>query len=406
MVDWEKSSEEAKIRYQNKLTDLLNDIPAPACATCEDLQCVGHTDDLEEYTMDILEAIEVAARDCLAVKGGGAAASRKRVTPGWTEYVKPFQTESLFWHGLWSSGNKPAAGPLFEAMKQSKNQYKYAIRRLKNAGEKVQNDKFVNSLLDKKVSIFKEIKKYRGTSKGMSNRVDDEVGCSNIANHFVDIYREIYNKVELDEGFEDLVGQVKQEAVQENISQVHRIDEDLIRKALKLMKSNKNDALFNIQSDCIINGPPALIQHLTSLVKSFVVHGIVPTFILLCTLLPLVKDNLGDITSSENYRAIASGSLLLKLLDIVILQLEGDKLTCDELQFGFQANSGTVMCSWAASTVINYFNSKGRPVYGCAMDLSKAFDMVDWKELFLTLKLRNVNPVFLRLLIFIYSYQQ
>ena len=318
--------------------------------------------------MDILEAIEVSARDCLVVKGGGVTTNRKRVTPGWTEFVKPFQTESLFWHGLWSSGNKPAAGPLFEAMKQSKNQYKYAIRRLKNAGEKVQNDRFVKSLLDKKVSIFKEIKKYRGASKSMSSRVDDEVGSSNIANHFADIYREIYNKVDLDDDFKDLVGQVKQEAAQEDISLVHQVDEDLIRKALKLMKSNKNDALFNIQSDCIISGPPALIRHLTSLVKSFVVHGIVPTFILLCTLLPLVKDNLGDITSSENYRAIASGSLLLKLLDVVILLLEGDKLGCDELQFGFQANSGTVMCSWAASAVINYFNSKGRPVYGCAMD--------------------------------------
>ena len=40
------------------------------------------------------------------------------------------------------------------------------------------------------------------------------------------------------------------------------------------------------------------------------------------------------------------------------------------------------------------------------MDLSKAFDMVGWKELFLTLKLRNVNPIFLRVLIFIYRYQE
>ena len=58
-------------------------------------------------------------------------------------------------------------------------------------------------------------------------------------------------------------------------------------------------------------------------------------FILVCSLLPLLKDNLGDITSSDNYRAIAAGSQLLKLLDIVILILEGDKLKCDKLQFGF-----------------------------------------------------------------------
>ena len=154
------------------------------------------------------------------------------------------------------------------------------------------------------------------------------------------------------------------------------------------------------------HGPPELIQHLTLLLRTFVTHGIVPYFILVCTLIPLVKDNLGDITSSENYRAIASGSLLLKILDLVILLLEGDKLECDSLQFGFQAKSGTVMCTWTASAVIDFFNRKGSAVYGCAMDLSKAFDMVDWKELFKILMRRKVDPIFLRLLLFIYSYQQ
>ena len=86
----------------------------------------------------------------------------------------------------------------------------------------------------------------------------------------------------------------------------------------------------------------------TLMLKMFVRHGMVTYFILVCTLLPLVKNNLADITTSENCRAMASDSLILKLLDIEILLLEGDKLDCDELQFGFQANSRTSMCTWTA----------------------------------------------------------
>ena len=97
------------------------------------------------------------------------------------------------------------------------------------------------------------------------------------------------------------------------------------------MKAGKNDSVHNFQSDCLLNGPPNLIAHLTNIVKLFISHGQVPTEILVCTLLPLVKDNLGDLTSSDNYRAIATGSQLLKLLDIVILIIEGDKLKCDQL---------------------------------------------------------------------------
>ena len=137
--------------------------------------------------------------------------------------MKPYQTESLFWHGLWSAANTPTAGPLFEAMRQSKNQYKYAVRRLKNAGDKVQNDLFVNSLLNKKSNIFKEIKKFRGNGESTSSRIDEEVGSSNIANHFASIYRDIYNKVELGEKFDKLSNDIKSEVIQEDFAQINSL---------------------------------------------------------------------------------------------------------------------------------------------------------------------------------------
>ena len=156
---------------------------------------------------------------------------------------------------------------------------------------------------------------------------------------------------------------------------------------MHIIKDGKNDSLYNIQSECLTNGPDILIQHITNLLKTFVLHGSVPYFVLICTLLPLVKDNLADITSSKGYRAIASGSLLLKLLDIVILLLEGDKMNCDQLQFGFQAGASTSMCSWTATTVIEHYNTNGATVYGCAMDFSKAFDLVEWLGLFILFNL-------------------
>ena len=150
------------------------------------------------------------------------------------------------------------------------------------------------------------------------------------------------------------------------------------------MKAKKSDSIFDAVSDFYINGPEELVEHLTALIKLFLIHGYVPKIILLCTLVPLVKDNLGTSPHQTTTGQWAGGCLLLKLLDSIILMLEGDKLGCDDLQFGYQADTSTSMCSWTV-----------RPVYGCAMDMSKAFDLVEWGELFTTLRSRGVDSIFL-----------
>ena len=51
----------------------------------------------------------------------------------------------------------------------------------------------------------------------------------------------------------------------------------------------------------------------------------------MCSLFTIVLANLADITSLENNRAIASGNLLLKVLDMIILLPEGNRPTVDPL---------------------------------------------------------------------------
>ena len=130
-----------------------------------------------------------------------------------------------------------------------------------------------------------------------------------------------------------------------------------------------------------------------------------PLFLLVCTLVPIVKDRLGDKSSSDNYRVIAISSLLLKIFDWIILLLHGDSLDTSDLQFGFQTGSSTLMCTWVASEVISYYNRHRTSVYCCLLDLKKAFDKVKFSTLFTKLLDNGMPKLFVRLLIMMYINQ-
>ena len=121
------------------------------------------------------------------------------------------------------------------------------------------------------------------------------------------------------------------------------------------------------------------------------------------TLIPLLKDKLGDICASNNYRAIALSSLILKIFDWVIILL--DRLNLDDLQFSYQPNVSTNMCTWMAIETIQYFLRNGSEVLICAMDMSKEFDKVKHGLLFRKLLGRGVPEIFIRLLVCMYRKQ-
>ena len=71
---------------------------------------------------------------------------------------------------------------------------------------------------------------------------------------------------------------------------------------------------FDNNSDCFIIAPDTLIEHVTHLCKWFLRTGQIPLFLIACPLFTIVKDNLSDISASDNYKAIAIGSLMLNMV--------------------------------------------------------------------------------------------
>ena len=121
--------------------------------------------------------------------------------------------------------------------------------------------------------------------------------------------------------------------------------------------------------------------------------------------LSIVKDKLGDLCSSKNYRSIAISSLVLKLLDWIIIINYGHLLKTDDFQFGFEENSSTSLCSWVVYETIDRYIRGGSKVYGVLMDCSKAFDTIQHSKLFQKLLDVGIPPVIVRLMIFLYKKQ-
>ena len=125
---------------------------------------------------------------------------------------------------------------------------------------------------------------------------------------------------------------------------------------------------------------------------------------LLSTLVPIIKDKLGSINISKNYRSVCITSLVLKQFDGIVISLYGDALGFHDLQFAYQPGVSANMCSWAVIETISYFIRNGSEVFGCSMDKSKAFDVCKFSVLFHKMSLK-LSPIFLRLIIYMYVKQ-
>ena len=148
-----------------------------------------------------------------------------------------------------------------------------------------------------------------------------------------------------------------------------------------------------------------MFERLSMVFQFFLIHGHVTDMLLMSSLVPIVKDKLGDLCSSDNYRLKAISSLILKIFDWVLIILSGDKLQLDDLQFGYQESCSTNMCTWLAVETIDHFMRNGSDVFVCVMDMKKALDTVQHSVLFQKLLDRSFPRTYIRLLIVMYGRQ-
>ena len=169
-----------------------------------------------------------------------------------------------------------------------------------------------------------------------------------------------------------------------------------------------NDIINGVEaatSDILIHACPELYIHLCALFNVMLCHGVCPSNMCISTLIPIPKCKKKSLNDSNNYRAIALGSVVAKVIDNIILVKYKDILISDELQFGFKKGHSTVHCSFVLNEVMDYYSSRNSPTLLLFLDASRAFDRVQYVKLFNLLLKRGLCPMVARFLAYMYTKQ-
>ena len=235
----------------------------------------------------LLSAVDESTATCIPAVNR----PHEKKLPGWSELIKPYQEDAKFYYALWLSYGKPLNCDLHNAMKHYRNQYHFAIRRLKRNQENIKNQKLLDHCLNgNSTNLIKEFKKQNNSQTPKSTVIDGNSNDQSIA----DSFSEKYQKNDSTNNLLHEINVLDQSINDNNFVKVENLSTSVVYQALQSLKNTKNDNVFTFKSDALIHGADILVKYFTLLFQSFLIHGYVPSILSTSTLQPIIKDKLGN----------------------------------------------------------------------------------------------------------------
>ena len=163
------------------------------------------------------------------------------------------------------------------------------------------------------------------------------------------------------------------------------------------LRNNKAIGFSEISNEMIKYGGKIVRIIIKKIVEKIIQFGKFPNFFNVGKIIPILKDDKGKNNDLNNIRPITVSDAIANIFEKIILA-EAQKTHVEhKLQFGFKKNSSCNHAIFVFKETANYYNSKNKPIFACAIDASKAFDKVN--RIFMMQKLiGKINPLIWRAL--------
>ena len=124
------------------------------------------------------------------------------------------------------------------------------------------------------------------------------------------------------------------------------------------------------------------------------------------TIVPIIRNKAGDLSSGNNYRSMALANVISKVFESLNLLHCEQFLTTDDNQFGFKSGHSTDFCLYTLKEILEYYKQRNTTIFVTFLDASKAFDRIDHWLLFKKLFDKHVLLFIIKLLVCWYSTQK
>ena len=152
--------------------------------------------------LNILSAIIETSHTVIPLSGGGKQKLDPdkncpvgKAIPGWREQVEPYREDSMFWHAIWQSAERPNKGVLYDIMARTRNLYHYKVRKVKKQADQIRATKLLEAAQKGDLDLLKEMKKLNSkkTSGSLPETVETADNPEDIVDKFRSVYSALYN---------------------------------------------------------------------------------------------------------------------------------------------------------------------------------------------------------------------
>ena len=228
------------------------------------------------------------------------------------------------------------------------------------------------------------IKFWRTTKSKQRSDIKTKLETNEIKDHFqkifnVEIKSDETSQTKARKINENIVKEIKQknENVEINPEEVQTILEELPKN-----KAIGHAGISNEMYKYAAMKSNLLANILAKIFSKIINNMIMPSILNISKIIPIVKDEKGDLASANNLRPISISDTIATVFEKLMLNIIKKRIEDEEQQFGFKANSS---CNHAIfvmrETIINNL-SKNKPTHKLAIDFRRAFDGTNREKLF------------------------